>query len=61
MDETPIIGVLVALVILPLESMVMVGTEVAPPYTPPVTPEFDKVVENVPVPTPVTSPVKTIF
>ena len=61
MDETPIIGVLIALVILPLESMVMVGTEVAPPYTPPVTPEFDKVVENVPVPTPVTSPVKTIF
>ena len=61
MDETPIIGVLVALVILPLESMVIVGTDVAPPYTPLVTPELANVVEKVPVPIPVTSPVNTIF
>ena len=58
MEDTPVMVVLPALVILPFASTDMVGTEVAPPYVPAVTPELANVVEKVPVPTPVISPVK---
>ena len=59
-EDTPVIIVAAALVTLPFSSIVIVGTEVAPPYTPAVTPELAKVVANEPVPEPVTSPVKVI-